>query len=732
MTATTADRAPARLIHRTELRRLAQRLPPMGAQPALDGIRAVSVALVILYHAGFARVHGGFFGVEVFFVVSGYLITSLLWEERSRNGRVSLRHFWLRRARRLLPALFVVLAASTAWAVWFADEHLELLRRDLLPALLYVGNWGQIFGSVPYFSPADPVLRHVWSLAVEEQWYLVWPLLFIGLMRLTRSHARVMAALLAGAAVSIAAWSAFAASSTRETITFAGRHPDRFNFLYLNTFTRSSGLLLGAALALVWRPWSRRRMDDEPSMRARRDGVIADVVGITAVAGIVVIAITRGATILADASLYQRWLPMVTVLSAIAVATSVHPQARSMRLVFGNRAIVAIGQRSYGLYLWHWPVFVFAGVRSDHSRFLPAMLLTCGLSELCYRLIETPVRRGAIGRWWAQSSARRHARRRIVAGACACALGVVGLLGARVVAFEPTDPALDERDVAFDPLAAAPELPAASAAGTSTPSASDDAPGSSTAAPAISAVPGGVATTVVATAESTTTLPTLPRPLVIVGDSMAHALAINLPSGIDDTFTIADGSLDGCGIWDAGSVVSRLSTFRRSFSDCAGWQDKWARSVTRSGAQLALVVIGAWDVFDVRVGDTLVPFGSAQSDDLFRQHLQSGIDAVVAAGAHVALLEVACMRPVDVKGAGVPALPERGDDARVAHVNELLRAVAAANPDTVTFVPGPTAWCGDPTIATNLGYRWDGVHVYKPGAKLIFETIAASLLSIPL
>ena len=110
--------------------------------------------------------------------------------------------------------------------------------------------------------------------------------------------------------------------------------------------------------------------------------------------------------------------------------------------------------------------------------------------------------------------------------------------------------------------------------------------------------------------------------------------------------------------------------------------------------------------------------------------LQSGVDALAGAGAQVALLEVPCMRPQDVDGAGVPALPERGDDARVAHVNELLRAVAASDPATVTFVEGPDEWCGDEAVATDLGMRWDGVHVYKPGAALIYETIAPALLAL--
>jgi hypothetical protein len=228
------------------------------------------------------------------------------------------------------------------------------------------------------------------------------------------------------------------------------------------------------------------------------------------------------------------------------------------------------------------------------------------------------------------------------------------------------------------------------------------------------------------------TAPVLPRRLVIVGDSQAHSLAINLPDGIDSTFAIADGSVEGCSVYDDGSVRSDRDGFSRSFSNCSGWADKWANTAVSSHAEVALVVLGAWDVFDVEVDGQLIEFGTPDADERFKTDLREGISALSAAGVHVALLEIPCMRPQDVEGAGVPALPERGDDQRVAHLNDLMRQVAAEDPLGITFVAGPTQWCNDPTISTDLGYRWDGVHVYKPGAKLIYETIAPALLAIPI
>ena len=178
-------------------------------------------------------------------------------------------------------------------------------------------------------------------------------------------------------------------------------------------------------------------------------------------------------------------------------------------------------------------------------------------------------------------------------------------------------------------------------------------------------------------------------------------------------------------------MVSTRTSFRRSFADCSGWAEKWGRSASSAKAEVALVVLGAWDVFDLQLADRTLVFGTPDADALYLSQLQQGIDSLKATGAHVALLEVACMRPTDVKGAGVPALPERGDDTRTGHVNDLLKQAAAKDPTHVSFVAGPQAWCSDQAISVDLAYRWDGVHVYKAGANLIFLIITPALLKLP-
>ena len=672
-----------------------RRVPSMGYQPALDGLRAVSVIAVILYHAGFSWMRGGFFGVEVFFVVSGFLITSLLVDEKERTGGTNLGSFWLRRARRLLPALFTVLAAVAVWALFAGtDAQQAQLRRDFPWAIFYAGNWGQILGDVPYYAGDPPLLRHLWSLGVEEQWYLVWPLLFVALSR-TRLARVASAQVIACGAVLAMLLMAFLHHGGPGPIRGVGLFDgvDRVNFAYLSTFTRCSGLLLGAAAAFVWRPW--RRPIAGGDVATRRPGLLLDVVGAGAVGGLVAIA---AVAVLTEGYVYQWLMALVSVLSLVAVLVAVHPAALGFRNVFSWRPLVEIGKRSYGLYLWHWPIFVIADVpHSSASRVAGALAVTVVVNELCYRFVETPVRQGALGRWFATAGEQRLVP---LAGAAAAVLGLVAFY-ATVDEFDRAAGGADQEFVLVEPSAST--TPAAGTAVTPT-----------TAPVAVDSPSAAV-----------------PRRVVIIGDSQAHSLAVNLPDGIEDTFDISNGSLPGCSIYDGGRVFSERDGFNNNFGSCEGWADDWGDAAADADADVALVVLGAWDVFDLETDDgEELTFGTSEWDDYVTGNLQRGIDALVGAGARVALLEVACMRPQDVEGAGVPALPERRDDDRVDHLNDLWRGIASANPGTVTFVEGPDEWCNDETVATDLGYRWDGVHVYTPGANLIYTTIAPALLAL--
>jgi peptidoglycan/LPS O-acetylase OafA/YrhL len=676
----------------------------MGYQPSLDGLRALSVGVVLLYHAGFSWMHGGFFGVEVFFVVSGFLITSLLLDESDRNGHVSFRQFWLRRARRLFPALYAVLVAVAVWAaVAGSAEQQSQLRRDIPWSVFYVNNWGQILGNVPYFSGEPPLLRHLWSLAVEEQWYLIWPLVFVALLRVrVRRH-------VLGVAIVAAAFVVFAYMfwMHARTPTPLGGPPaafdgvDRTNFLYLSTLTRAGGLLLGAGTAFLWRPWRWAHAPDAPA------GKLLDPIGAAAVA---MVGCAASVAVLTEGYVYQWLLPLVSVLALVAVMVAVHPAALGFRRLMSWTPLVEMGKRSYGLYLWSWPIFVIVGATTGSvAKFVWAMLLSVVIAEASYRYLETPVRRGALGQWWGNRTPVAYWP--IAGGAALVAVLLVFYANVEEFnRFEGGDEAV------FDLGAAVVDGPA-TVTGDSSVDVSSPAEGS----PPAESNPAVVPTTSVAPATSAR--------LAIVGDSQANALAINLPDGIEGVFpAVVNGSVDGCSVYDSGSVRSSVS-FGNNFSICQGWQQDWADAA--AGNDVALVVVGAWDVFDIDDGGTVYGFATPEGDELFVRNLTSGIDAMLAEGANVALLEVACMRPQDVEGAGVRALPERGDDARVAHVNELLRRTAASyGSPQVEFVEGPDEWCSDEAIASDLGYRWDGVHVYKPGANLIYTTVAPELLRL--
>jgi peptidoglycan/LPS O-acetylase OafA/YrhL len=657
--------------------------PHMGYEPSLDGIRAFSVIAVMLYHANIAWLPGGFLGVEVFFVVSGFLITSLLIEERESTQRIDLKQFWIRRARRLLPALVVMLSATAFYVAFYATDSAPDFRRDVLPSLGYFSNWWQIFAvDTPYFAASSlPVLRHLWSLAVEEQWYLMWPLLFTFVFGAKWMRPKVSGILLlvCSAAIMIAT-----------ALRFVQDDETRTNFLYLSTVTRSSGLLLGAAVALLWRPW--RKISPLSWWKSS----VADALAIVSIS---VIGVLMATVHVSDARLYQGGLAATTVASAVIIAVVMRPHGLFVKKFFSQNFFVEIGRRSYGLYLWHWPIFVVAHARDSGTRLAVALALTIIINEFVYQFVEIPTRRGALGNWWHNRPQLSAMHRRLPVLIAAVVVTSLGVTGIKVVGIEA-------RDVSIDTSSAS----------------------------VIFAVPTTVASASSLPAASTTstTIATLPRKVVIVGDSQAHSLAINKPSGIEKTFVITNGSIDGCGVYDRGVGVGGTNgNFRRNFANCVGFEKSWSKSATKAKADVALVVIGAWEVLDLKINGFTFAFDTAPADTMFRTQMKRGIDALRATGATVALLEVACMRPVDSKGGPVPALPQRGDDMRTSHLNELMREIAAPEDDGVFFVNGPKEWCSDPKISTSLSYRWDGVHAYKPGAKLIFETIANSILQLP-
>jgi peptidoglycan/LPS O-acetylase OafA/YrhL len=392
--------------------------------PALDGLRALAVLSVILYHADMPGVPGGFLGVEVFFVISGYLITALLLAEWLGRGRIDFKAFWLRRARRLLPALYVLLLAVLTFSVLFLPEEVAGLRGDTAGALAYVTNWYLIFSHKSYFEMVGrpSLLRHLWSLAVEEQFYLLWPLIFTGLLVWLKPR-RALIAIGAGVIAS--------------TLLMAGLYrpevdPSR---VYYGTDTRAAGLLLGAALAFVWAPGR----DYRPKLPAWA----FDAAG---TAGLIGLFLACAHINEYDPFLYRGGFLLVGLCTAALIAAAVHPRAHRLHRIMGWPPLVWVGLRSYGIYLWHWPVCMVTRPQLDTPLTgLPLLALrlalTFILAELSYRFIEMPVRRGALGRTWlavrqAQGSQRRNLRFRW-GGMLAGLLALMIVLGTSMVMAQP-------------------------------------------------------------------------------------------------------------------------------------------------------------------------------------------------------------------------------------------------------------------------------------------------------
>lgn len=353
--------------------------------PALDGLRALAVSAVLLYHAEVGWMRGGFIGVEIFFVISGYLITALLLAEWERRGTINLLAFWMRRARRLLPALVLLIVTTLTFAVIFLPGEVAGLRNDALAALGFAMNWYLVLIHRPYFETVGrpPPLQHVWSLAVEEQFYLLWPVWLLVCMQLWGRRGVLVSALL-GAAVSatlLADWYR------------PGVDPSR---LYYGTDTRATGLLIGAALACVWLP-GRTLIG-----RNRTGAWLFDLAGCVALGELLWIASQLHES---QPALYRGALLLVALLSAALIAVVVHPYTMLGRYLLAWQPLRWIGERSYGIYLWHWPVFVVTRPRLDLPFDGPVILVvrlaaTLLLAELSYRYVEIPVRAGALRREW--------------------------------------------------------------------------------------------------------------------------------------------------------------------------------------------------------------------------------------------------------------------------------------------------------------------------------------------
>ena len=376
--------------------------------PGLDGLRAIAVMAVVVYHANKDWLHGGFLGVEVFFVISGYLITLLLLTESQQNGRIDFRSFWVRRARRLLPALWTLLLGVTMYCSLFEREELGKLRGDVIAAFIYIFNWFKIWARASYFdaSALDP-LRHLWSLAVEEQFYLVWPVLIALVLKRWGRRPAKLGLIFLGISVAIAMYVATTyAAGVRGTpietpeqyISLFGHAVSRLDFLFLGTVGRSGGLFMGAALAFWFRP------DMFTGSQNSSDRHIVSAFAAAGLAGLGylmwtfrdVVFVPETGGVRGYDPLFQGGFLLVGVATCAIITAAVHPQSLLGNKILGNPVFTYLGRRSYGLYLFHWPVFqLYRKVASNYlsiPQFIVLFIVILALTEASYRFIEMPIR----------------------------------------------------------------------------------------------------------------------------------------------------------------------------------------------------------------------------------------------------------------------------------------------------------------------------------------------------
>jgi len=499
--------------------------------PGLDGLRAIAVVAVMIYHANHEWLSGGFLGVEVFFVISGYLITLLLVGEHERRGRIDLGQFWKRRARRLLPALLLLLAGLAVFMTLFRRRPMGRTRGDFAGGIFYISNWYQIVVGQGYTAnEAFVPLRHLWSLAVEEQFYLVWPLIMTVL--LARRGGRDLSRLalwFTGISITISVTMALlfhsgdvAATCTLDQRqgywTLFGRCISTNEALYLGTLSRAAGLLMGAAFALVWRPQDLTRGPWREKSR------ILDGVGVI---GLVILGwlmwtmwLSKGGHqfgVRFNTALFRGGFVLTDIATLLIIAGVTH-QRSALGRGLGIPILNWIGTRSYGLYLYHWPIYQIirleAGKALTVPQFVFAMLLTIPITEASYRYVEVPVREGRLGKSLREARRSRpasvYSRRRRLAVAGVVALVLVGFAGVSIAR-------------APNQCVGQVECDLAAAAGTDPPPAGADPSVATTTTVAGTAGETTQQTAAATTSTSSTTTTTLPvdqRPPVAIGESV--------------------------------------------------------------------------------------------------------------------------------------------------------------------------------------------------------------------
>jgi len=701
--------------------------------PELDGIRAFAVFGVMAYHGGISWLQGGYLGVNAFFVLSGFLITSLLIAEMGETRRLSLGAFWGRRARRLLPALLAMLGFVAAYSAFLVGHRPPRgLRLDALSTLFYVANWHFIMSGTGYFSHAatpSPVLQ-TWSLAIEEQFYLVWPLVVIGVLAASRRFWRRrdpsglsswLDTPLVLAGLGVVALLGAMASATEMALLF---HPGAATTrVYFGTDTRAQGLLLGAALAIGlamwWRSEALRSGSGEIAKRAGSVGARRALnLGSLVAVGILAWAWSR---LLGTSPFAYRggfFLCAICVLTIIS-AVVLDPACLVGR-VLGLRPIRYLGRISYGIYIWHWPLFLTLSAARTGLVGCPLFAIrvaaTLIVSAASYHLLEQPIRRGPFLKGWRSWLATPAA--------------VVGMAAALIAATPVTAAFAQGAPKGDDAFGAKPPTCAVAKA-------------KCTAAPKVTQ--GEKLKALVAAVDQE------PVRVLLVGDSTALTLGVGMSDEVqDDGIVLWDKGILGCGLVDGPKVIEKGQVFA-SAPQCAGRPgvaSRWAHEVQVFHPDVSVLLAGRWEVENRWWRDHFAHVGTAPADRVYdayvKQRMNLAVSILSSDGAHVVLMTAPCYDAGEQPD-GAPWPSDKAD--RVDEYNSIVEQVAAEHPRTVSVYHLHSLVCPggrfefDPTITytyhgqtktvSNAQVRTsDGIHFTIPGGELLGRVILPRLRKI--
>jgi peptidoglycan/LPS O-acetylase OafA/YrhL len=682
--------------------------------PGLDGLRALAVVAVLLYHGGVSWSGGGFLGVEMFFVLSGFLITSLLVGEWGRSGAIALRAFWARRARRLLPALFVLVAAiGVYYALAGPTKAVPGLQGDGIATLLYFSNWHAVAAGTNYFAASGPVspLQHTWSLAIEEQFYVLWPLLVFGILALARRRGasdrrslQVLLGLSIGGAI---------LAAVEMALLFNGGHGlDR---VYYGTDTRATGLLLGASLAIAVA--IRRKSDPAHPATAPPRPAPSWARHTLGAASLLVLGVLAAGLVLADgddAWVYPFGMLGTDAAMVVLIAGVVfQPGAAGARLL-ALTPLRLVGKISYGLYLWHFPLFLWLDETSTGLHGAPLLVLrlavTLAVSLLSYVVIEQPIRQRRRPAWVVRGLAP------VGAGAA-----VVSLLMASAASSLPVG------------VPAAAKLPTAPArlAGTDGPctvSLSDSSQLGMTPVGANQVAKfeyGALGDSSLVWsgngAKTFTTCP--PKRVLVVGDSLAFTLGLPM---MDDEqnygVQISNAALLGCAFSTKGQLDVN-GTWEDPPAGCSTALTQWESDVKRVQAQEVVVELGYRDEFDWRWGNRTVHLGMPAFDAYLQRQIDQFVSVLTRDGVKVLFVSVPYTHPPD-RADGTPA--PAASPTRHAQINAMLGSEARRHPGAVQLLDV------DRTVSPDNRYdarvkgqlcRFDGIHFSVFCAKLLEPTV---------